>query len=204
MKNASLFWPVIILFFIIWTLRVLYLPAPVSEDASGFITNNGLRVLLFFGPILISVIFIFRQKLTEAFALTVPSQLGVFLGVLYSSVLILFEILNRSVMLTANPWMWMSFPIAPVIEELVFRGFIFTRLLKVTGSIQTILLTSILFTLIHFPGWIFILGLRGEGFIEVTGQVFVFSLIQGVIRYYSKSVCPNILVHLVNNIFLLV
>lgn len=81
--------------------------------------------------------------------------------------------------------------IAPLIEELVFRGYLFaawrhTRL----GLWGTIVLTSVIFTAIHIG--------------QYTGMallyVFVFSLILGLAREKTGSIWTPMLLHTVNNL----
>jgi uncharacterized protein len=200
-SKPFLFWLLVIGFFMLWTLRVLYLPSPQSDTFAGLLTNTSLRLVFFFCPFLLAVVFLFRERLREAFAVTKSTLIGWVLAGVYSLIIVLSEFLLHAVTPPANPWLLINFPIAPVIEELVFRGFIFTKLLSITGRVQTILISSVLFTFIHFPGWIFTSQLKGENFIVITGQVFLFSLFQGVIRLYAGSVLPNIVVHVISNFF---
>jgi membrane protease YdiL (CAAX protease family) len=201
MSSRASFWLLIIIFFILWTLRVIYLPSPDSDTLIGFLNNTILRLLFFFMPFLLAAVFLGKADIRDIFSLRSGTRVGWIFASFYSLALILYEVVSRTVVMNTNPWLLINFPFAPVIEELVFRGFIFTHLLKWTGKVQTILISSVLFTLIHFPGWIFISELKGENFIVLTGQVFIFSLFQGVIRLYSKSILPNIIVHLINNFF---
>ncbi len=196
--RASLFWLVIISLFFFWTVRVLFLPSPQTVTGEAFVLNTVLRMLFFFLPVFLGAILL-RDPLRDVFALHLPKLAGSIIAALYSLGLIFFELTERTISLTNNPWILLNFPFAPIIEELVFRGFLFTHLQKTVGDVQAVLLSSILFTFIHFPGWIFVAGLQGENFLTVTGQVFFFGLVQGVIRLVSKSVYPSITVHLVNN-----
>jgi membrane protease YdiL (CAAX protease family) len=201
MSSRLFFWVLIAGFFMLWTFRVLYLPAPESDTLWGFLQNTGLRVVFFLIPFLLAAFFLSKDSLRDIFALHKGTPIGWLLASFYAGALIIIEISQRAITPTTTVWMSLNFSLTPIIEELVFRGFIFTRLLKMTGKVQTVLISSVLFTLIHFPGWIFISGLKGENFLTITGQVFVFSLIQGVIRLFAKSVLPNIVVHIVNNFF---
>ncbi|WP_066959259.1 CPBP family intramembrane glutamic endopeptidase [Microbulbifer sp. Q7] len=80
---------------------------------------------------------------------------------------------------------------APLLEELVFRGYLFqawrnTRL----GFSGTLLLTSVLFTLLHW----------GQYNLVQLGFIFAFALILGFTREKSGSVLLPMLLHLCNNL----
>lgn len=201
--NSSLFWLVTFVFFLLWALRVLFLPAPMTTTGLSFLNNTSLRILLFFCPFLLAAVFLHKESLRDTFALHKPKVTGIIIASVYSLGLLYFELTTKAVTLPTNPWVFLNFPFAPVIEELVFRGYIFTNLERTTGKVQAVLISSVLFVLIHFPGWIFLSELKGEAFLTATGQVFLFSLVQGVIRLYAKSVYPNIAVHLINNALLI-
>lgn len=81
--------------------------------------------------------------------------------------------------------------VAPVLEELLFRGYLFrawrhTRL----GLTGTLLLTSLLFTAIHGAQYHFL----------QLAFVFVLSLILGIARERSGSVLLPMLLHALNNL----
>ena len=193
-------WLTIGLFFVLWTLRVLFLPAPETENFFSFANNTSLRILIFLCPFVFLTVFVCKEALQDAFAIHQGTRTGWILAISYSLSLVLWEALHHVISFPHDAWALVNFPFAPIIEELVFRGYMFTHLLKFTGKLETILITSVLFTLIHFPGWIFLSGLQGEPFLTRAGGIFIFSLVQGVIRLYAKSVLPNIFVHLVNNL----
>jgi len=81
---------------------------------------------------------------------------------------------------------------APIFEELVFRGFIFKGLknspLGITG---TIVITSILFTLIH----------AGQYDITVLAILFPLAVILGLARLRSGGIYLPIYLHFVNNLY---
>lgn len=81
---------------------------------------------------------------------------------------------------------------APIIEEIFFRGFLFkswqASKLGVSG---TIILTSILFTLIH----------TGQYDFSILAILFVFALILGFSRYQSGGIYLPIYLHFINNFY---
>ncbi|GAA4458551.1 ABC transporter permease subunit/CPBP intramembrane protease [Novipirellula rosea] len=92
------------------------------------------------------------------------------------------------------PWLLLlTFAVAPaVIEELCFRGFLFSAFLRVMSPARTIMLTAVLFGLFHvFTGNALLI----ERFIPTT----LLGLILGWIAYRTGSVLPGMLMHLVHN-----
>ena len=80
--------------------------------------------------------------------------------------------------------------LAPIVEELVFRGYLFQAWRNSwLGLWGTILLTSVLFTLIH----------AGQYPALVLGMLFCFSLLLGVAREKTGSVFVPMAIHAVNN-----
>lgn len=80
---------------------------------------------------------------------------------------------------------------APLLEELVFRGYLFkawrhTRL----GLSGTLLLTSVLFTLLH----------AGQYHFTILVMIFVLSIILGLAREKSGSIWVPIAIHSANNL----
>ena len=82
--------------------------------------------------------------------------------------------------------------IAPIFEELIFRGFIFKGLEgSPLGVIATIIITSILFTLIH----------SGQYDFTILAILFPLALILGLSRYRSGGIYLPIYLHFVNNLY---
>ena len=76
--------------------------------------------------------------------------------------------------------------IAPIAEEIVFRGYLLGKLRKYAPLWISILITSLLFALVHFA-W------------NVGIDVFVLSIVLCLLRVWSKSLWAPILVHMIKN-----
>jgi membrane protease YdiL (CAAX protease family) len=74
--------------------------------------------------------------------------------------------------------------VAPIIEEIVFRGMLMRRWIARRGLWTGILGSSALFALLHPPDWI---------------GSFAFSVVAGILYLWSKSLWLPILVHVLNN-----
>lgn len=76
--------------------------------------------------------------------------------------------------------------IAPIIEEIVFRGLVFTRLNKGINTVVAVILSSLLFAIMHMQLiWII--------------YAFIFGIIFNLIYIRFKSLLANILLHMSYN-----
>lgn len=76
--------------------------------------------------------------------------------------------------------------VAPIAEEVLFRGYLFGKLRKHAPLWITILITSLLFALVHFQ-W------------NVALDVFALSIVLCLLRVVSGSLWPSILLHMLKN-----
>jgi len=76
--------------------------------------------------------------------------------------------------------------IAPIAEEVLFRGYLFGKLRKYAPVWVSILVTSALFALVHFQ-W------------NVALDVFALSIVLCLLRVVSGSLWPSILLHMLKN-----
>lgn len=75
---------------------------------------------------------------------------------------------------------------APIFEELIFRGIILNGLLKKYSPLKSILISSILFGVIHLNPWQFI-------------SALILGMFSGWVYYKTKKLTLSILIHAVNN-----
>jgi hypothetical protein len=71
---------------------------------------------------------------------------------------------------------------APILEELIFRGIILDGLLKKYSSTKSILISSLLFGLVHLNPWQFVTGL-------------IIGIFSGWVYYRSRSLSYSIIIH---------
>ena len=93
-----------------------------------------------------------------------------------------------------SPWLLVAtLAVTPaIIEELCFRGYLFSALLRVLSPARTILLTSVLFGLFHV--------LTGNALlIERFVPTTLLGMVLGWIAWRTGSVLPGMLMHLVHN-----
>lgn len=90
---------------------------------------------------------------------------------------------------------------APIIEEIVFRGYILEKLKLSLPFFWANFLTAILFVLIHFPGWL----IWGDGVsLETSLSILLVSFIWGYMYKKSGSFLSPILGHTFNNLISMV
>ena len=100
---------------------------------------------------------------------------------------------------------WFGFTtilIAPITEEILFRGYIQQKLTELYRFQKALLITSILFVAIHFPGWLLINSVYDSSLfqlIDTSLRIFFLSLFLGWLVHKTKSLYPSILVHSGNN-----
>jgi membrane protease YdiL (CAAX protease family) len=80
---------------------------------------------------------------------------------------------------------------APIVEELVYRGIIFSAFLKRFGMVTAIFVATVLFTLVHIPQYL-----------ENPAKVFILlllSLALTLLRAWTGSLLPSVILHTVIN-----
>lgn len=82
--------------------------------------------------------------------------------------------------------------VAPVVEEIFFRGFMQPALIKTLGVSGGILITALIFGFSHA---------QYLGYSTALVAVTTIGLVLGIIRYKTGSVMPGIFAHLLNNLF---
>ncbi len=85
------------------------------------------------------------------------------------------------------------------VEEIVWRGYIQTRLVAWAGGLNGLALTSLVFSLAHFPVRFFLFsGAVPEAFVGAL-LIFPFGLLLGFFMLRSQNIIPGTLFHAVSN-----
>ena len=92
--------------------------------------------------------------------------------------------------------------VAPIVEELAFRGVILGFLVNRYRFLAANVLSSVLFLTIHMVGWYFQGRLMANLLMPVGGalSIFFIGLILGFVAHKSRSVAASTLTHLLNNL----
>ena len=77
--------------------------------------------------------------------------------------------------------------VAPLVEELFFRGFLYPALARVMGTVASVMLTALAFALIHSPQ-------LAHAWVPLTA-ILLFSFILTIVRAKTKSVATTVLMH---------
>lgn len=127
---------------------------------------------------------------------------GIFYGSILS-ILVIFVIcvglsgrleINKDVKFMIVFNMLVGFLIQSTSEEVLFRGYIQSIIEKSVGSRATIVIQSIIFSLIH------ILSIRGHLLVSIN--LFLFSIILGLIMFYFNNIFVVSGIHFVWNVFI--
>ena len=81
--------------------------------------------------------------------------------------------------------------VAPFIEELFFRGFLYDQLRGKGGTLLTIVVTSLLFAFVHFS-------------LITLIPIFIMGIAMGMLRERSGSILPSMIFHSANNLLALI
>jgi membrane protease YdiL (CAAX protease family) len=89
---------------------------------------------------------------------------------------------------------------SPLVEEIVFRGLIQTRLEACFGTTKSWILSSLVFGFYHFLAWFLIIGktLTTYSLTQLTYTV-IFGIIVGIFFAKTRSLLPPFLLHAINN-----
>lgn len=80
---------------------------------------------------------------------------------------------------------------APLVEELVYRGVLYSALQRSVGAVSAILMITAVFALIHVPQY--------KGSLIAIITILVLSLGLTLVRWKSKNLWPCIVIHLIFN-----
>ena len=81
--------------------------------------------------------------------------------------------------------------LAAFCEELLFRGFLQTSLENTFDITKAIMLTALIFAIVHFNPW-------------WTIQLILFGIFLGVVAWKTNSIIPSIIIHFMNNAIALI
>ena len=81
--------------------------------------------------------------------------------------------------------------VAPVFEEIIFRGFLFKVFSEMSGAAPAIVLTSVLFALLH--------AVQLQGNWPAVAMIFLVGCVLAFLRNRSSSLIPGLIVHMSYN-----
>lgn len=196
---------ILIFWVIAWLLKIYLLDNSefLTPSFGSFVYWTLLKILIWILPFVIffqykNIKIVDRNKTKDKDWL----KWGLFIGLLIAFINITFNIITKQ-----NIWnVELSYAflnvalIAPLLEEILFRGFILKLLLEELQFYMANIITSICFLLIHVPGWYF-MGVLSTNFYNLTFvSIFILSLVFGYAYKKGKSIKASVIVHFLNNI----
>jgi membrane protease YdiL (CAAX protease family) len=164
------------------------------------------RLFLWIIPTLLYVRLVERRPPLSSLGLTHNVRRGVFWGaiaILHPLAVAWYRISYEGAHfeLPTDPATWLN-PVlgAPIAEELLFRGLVFQRLEKAIGTVGGVLVSAVLFALIHFPYW-FLSGYKeGWDLAVAEGEMFALGVAFAVLFCLTRSLWAPLVYHFGNNL----
>ena len=204
-KRVAPFVAYLVLFFavwIVWVLEIYPLLLKLGERSFAYaLVNNGLRLLIWVLPVFVYLTFIDRVDPVEYLKLKQNWKRGILVGVVATVANFLLNAIAYGI--PAFDWervTWNSIIGTSIligfVEEIPFRGFILQKFQERMTFWPASVISSLLFLLIHFPGWIALHFLQARSVVAV----FVIGFLLAVIFHYSRSLWGSIVAHSGNDL----
>lgn len=186
--------------------RLTFLSSNVTADTVYWVSA---KILIWVIPIFFLIRWIERAYWRQFLELVSPLK-GLLVGISISLLLVaLFYFFERIFVRTrhlALPVLSLALLnaviVAPLVEEVVFRGF-YLRKLLLNGVAFWVAngVTTIFFVAMHLPGWYFQGKLRLDSMTGAIGSLAFFSLLLGLVKVKSKTLYATIVIHVLNNLY---
>ncbi len=163
--------------YLIQTLTIIPFVLLASNSGDKWYNTLAIKKFSIYKMVLFFGIFLFYLVLEMFISSYLKLDMGRFLESFYGS--------------KNLPFLLSTFILAPILEESIFRGYIFSLLRKsIIGRWGTIVVITVLFALIH----------SGQYPVIVLFILVVLSFIITVTREFTGSLLPCIIIHAVNNL----
>ena len=204
-----------LIFYIVWAVRAtwFYSVVDLSIDAHSWrlVFSILIKFVLWVVPAVGLLIWVDRENPFIALAITTPVKwkdliFSLIVSALYFVVIFFFEYLvtHRTLLpliqapsskLLSN---LLSVFFSPIVEELLFRGYVFYKFESRFSFWSANLIQAFLFTAMHWPNWIWTGGVQ-ISLVATSLGVFIVGLLLGWVRKRTGSIFPPIIVHITNN-----
>lgn len=196
--NITLF---ILLFNILWLVRVFLIPKPQSDEFNFLITII-LKFLIFVLFPYLYIKFCYKESPLEILKLKKNIGKGVLYGIVVSAVVVVLGIIiylfskgNIHLIGLNTKDLFVAFVFAGFMEEVAFRGIILGKLVQLMGFRKANILASLFFTFIHMPQSIASGTVLTQEVLSSLVFIFVWSIIYGVLVEKSNSLWAAIIPH---------
>ncbi|MBI5352231.1 MAG: CPBP family intramembrane metalloprotease [Chloroflexi bacterium] len=213
-KPHSFIW-FFIIFYIVWVIRatVFYsvVDTLIPTDGWRLVFSNFMKFFLWVLPA--AAYIIWKEKANPLEVMKVNTHLdrrGLITAACGSSLffVIMFTIQyivskqTLTSLLHASPLAILSSLtttfVSPIIEELLFRGFVLWKLNQRFSFGTANIIQALLFTSIHWPFWIWTKGFQ-PALLITSLSLTIIALFLGWVCKRTNSIWPPVLVHIVNN-----
>jgi len=179
------------------------LPTPFLRTISSFI----FKIIIWILPVVVYLKIFDKINYLNYLKLNINLKNGFIWSaiIIIIGIILLIMTLNLKIYQFTNPFQIQYSSvilIAPILEEITFRGFILNKLNEISSFWYANIMTSILFVAIHIPGWIIINDtIILYDMIQLIISIFLISIILGYVMHKSGSLYPAIVLHAINNYF---
>jgi membrane protease YdiL (CAAX protease family) len=194
----------VICFFVVWSLAVFLVWRPNWYNGKQDSWLQDLvKIVLWFGFSLVAAWLAGAKQPLRWMGFYPVAARAAGAVALIAAALLLVRDIGRVIWLEGHGPDWHSFfshlpsaCLTGVIEETLFSGAILTWLVTRIGPVRGILVDSILFFLIHVPGWLI---LQMSPSVEKMAVIMFVGLICETLRQQTGSLWPAIVAHSANN-----
>jgi membrane protease YdiL (CAAX protease family) len=175
------------------------------SEGGALVYWTAAKVLLWITPMLMNVALVMRRPVAEYLQLTEPARgirAGLAIGAVLVALLASVDVFVKTFGWPSPAWALLNaLVIAPLFEEVVFRGFVL-RVLEESGYTfwTANAIAALMFLGLHLPGWHFTQGLGAAQLVLGVGIVIV-GLVAGYAKRRAQSTWASIAVHFVNNLY---
>lgn len=190
-----------------WTLYVVLMkvaPEPFANDTLRAFA----RVFIVLLPAVFHIVRQQDESALDYLQLRQKWLRGILIGVVIAGIYLAFTIAttmnNPMIELPVVPAIWFNFIIgSPLAEELLFRGVLFNELNRAMSSYLAIIISALMFAILHLPVWIILDGMPIALIAQSFLQIFVYGLIFAMMMKFTKSLWTPLSAHWLNNLVLL-
>ena len=163
------------------------------------------KALVWIAPVVLIVRLGLKQPVSAYLGLvrfTAGARVGLVVGMAFVALSAVVDAAARSHAIPRPSWgMLSALTVAPLFEELMFRGFALTALEESGRRFWPAnAIAALLFLGLHLPGWLFMRSL-GPSQLVVGLSVVVIGLVAGYARRRADSTWASVIVHFLNNAY---
>jgi uncharacterized protein len=192
-------------FFAVWTLWALWLVRYPALNEGG-VLRAVIRVAVWIVPTCLFIRFVEGPPVLGRLGLEKNRGKGVIFGLL--GFLVLAAVIGvqhgsrfSHFTIPRDPATWLNAILsAPIAEEVLFRGLVFRVLLERLAVWSALVVSALLFALIHLPYWWLSGAASPAGLALRLGSIFAYGVCFALLYRWSGSLFAPIICHVLNNL----